>query len=34
MANAHPLLKRRARWTAPANTANGVVRAIRALLGL
>ena len=34
MANAHPRLKERARWVAPANNANGVVRAIRALLGL
>ena len=34
MANAHPRLKERARWIAPANNANGVVRAIRAVLGL
>jgi Cof subfamily protein (haloacid dehalogenase superfamily) len=34
MANAHPLLKERARWVAPTNNANGVVRTIRALLGL
>jgi len=34
MANAHPLLKERARWVAPANNANGVVRTIRAVLGL
>jgi Cof subfamily protein (haloacid dehalogenase superfamily) len=34
MANAHPLLKERATWTAPANTANGVVRTIRTVLGL
>jgi hypothetical protein len=34
MANAHPQLKERARWIAPANTANGVVRTIRAVLGL
>jgi Cof subfamily protein (haloacid dehalogenase superfamily) len=33
MANAHPQLKARARWIAPANNANGVVRTIRALLG-
>ena len=34
MANAHPLVKARARWIAPTNNANGVVRAIRAVLGL
>jgi hypothetical protein len=34
MANAHPRLKERARWAAPANNANGVVRTIRAVLGL
>jgi hydroxymethylpyrimidine pyrophosphatase-like HAD family hydrolase len=34
MANAHPLLKERASWTAPANSANGVVRTIRTVLGL
>jgi Cof subfamily protein (haloacid dehalogenase superfamily) len=34
MANAHPLLKERARYRAPANSANGVVRTIRAVLGL
>jgi hypothetical protein len=34
MANAHPLVKQRARWVAPTNNANGVVRTIRALLGL
>jgi Cof subfamily protein (haloacid dehalogenase superfamily) len=34
MENAHPQLKARARFTAPANTDNGVVRAIRNLLGL
>jgi Cof subfamily protein (haloacid dehalogenase superfamily) len=34
MANAHPLLKARARWVAPTNNANGVVRTIRALLGI
>ncbi len=34
MANAHPLVKQRARWIAPTNNANGVVRAIRAVLGL
>jgi hypothetical protein len=33
MANAHPLLKERARWVAPANNANGVVRTIRTVLG-
>ena len=34
MANAHPLLKERARFLAPGNNANGVVRTIRAVLGL
>lgn len=34
MANAHPQLKARARWVAPANNANGVVRTIRTVLGL
>jgi len=34
MANAHPLLKEKARWVAPANNANGVVRTIRTALGL
>jgi len=34
MANAHPALKERARFVAPANNANGVVRTIRAVLGL
>ncbi|GAB4057934.1 Cof-type HAD-IIB family hydrolase [Uliginosibacterium sediminicola] len=34
MANAHPQLKARARYHAPANTENGVVRCIRAVLGL
>ncbi|HXY42500.1 MAG TPA: Cof-type HAD-IIB family hydrolase [Vicinamibacteria bacterium] len=34
MANAHPLVKERARWIAPTNNANGVVRTIRAVLGL
>ena len=33
-ANAHPLLKERANWVAPANNANGVVRTIRTVLGL
>jgi Cof subfamily protein (haloacid dehalogenase superfamily) len=33
MANAHPLLKQRARFWAPGNNANGVVRAIKMLLG-
>jgi Cof subfamily protein (haloacid dehalogenase superfamily) len=32
--NAHPLLKERARYLAPANNANGVVRTIRTVLGL
>lgn len=34
MANAHPLLRERASWTAPTNSANGVVRTIRAVMGL
>jgi hypothetical protein len=34
MANAHPRLKERANWVAPANNANGVVRTIRTVLGL
>lgn len=34
MANAHPLLKARARFIAPGNTENGVVRTIKAVLGL
>jgi hypothetical protein len=34
VANAHPLLKARARFVAPANNANGVVRTVRAVLGL
>jgi len=34
MANAHPLLRERARWIAPTNNANGVVRTIRTALGL
>lgn len=34
MANAHPLVKELATWTAPTNSANGVVRTIRTLIGL
>lgn len=34
MANAHPQLKKRAAWRAPANNANGVVRTIRTTLGI
>lgn len=34
MANAHPLLKARAAYIAPPNTENGVIRTIRAVLGL
>jgi Cof subfamily protein (haloacid dehalogenase superfamily) len=34
MENAHPDLRARARFTAPANTDNGVVRTIRTVLGL
>jgi haloacid dehalogenase-like hydrolase len=34
MDNAHPLLRERARYVAPPNTENGVVRAISAVLGL
>lgn len=34
MANAHPLLKERARYLSPGNADNGVVRTIKAVLGL
>lgn len=34
MANAHPQLKERANYLAPGNTDNGVVRTIKAVLGL
>ena len=34
MENAHPLLRERARFVAPANTENGVVRTISTALGL
>ena len=34
MDNAHPLLRERARYVAPPNTENGVVRTISAVLGL
>lgn len=34
MANAHPKLKERARFLAPGNTDNGVVRTIKAVLGI
>jgi hydroxymethylpyrimidine pyrophosphatase-like HAD family hydrolase len=34
MANAHPLLKARAKFLAPGNTDNGVVRAIKAVFDL
>jgi hydroxymethylpyrimidine pyrophosphatase-like HAD family hydrolase len=34
MSNAHPLLKERARYVAPSNLDNGVVRAISSLLEL
>jgi Cof subfamily protein (haloacid dehalogenase superfamily) len=34
MANAHPVLAERARYRAPGNTDNGVVRTIRHVLGL
>ncbi len=34
MSNAHPLLKQRARYLAPSNLENGVVRSISSLLGL
>lgn len=34
MANAHPLLKQRARFMSPGNTANGVVRTIKSVLGI
>ena len=34
MANAHPLLKAHAKFLAPGNTENGVVRTIRSVLGI
>jgi hydroxymethylpyrimidine pyrophosphatase-like HAD family hydrolase len=34
MANAHPTLAERARYRAPGNTDNGVVRTIRHVLDL
>ena len=34
MDNAHPEVRAHARYVAPANTANGVVRTIRSVLGL
>jgi Cof subfamily protein (haloacid dehalogenase superfamily) len=34
MSNAHPVLRARARYVAPPNTENGVVRTISAVLGL
>ena len=34
MDNAHPEVRAHARFVAPANTANGVVRTIRSVLGL
>ena len=34
MANAHPVLSERARYRAPGNTENGVVRTIKSVLGL
>jgi hypothetical protein len=34
MANAHPLLKERARYLAPGNSDNGVIRTIKSVLGL
>ena len=34
MANAHPVLAERARYRAPGNTDNGVVRTIKSVLGL
>ena len=34
MANAHPVLAERARFRAPGNTDNGVVRTINSVLGL
>ena len=34
MANAHPLLKARASYLSPENTANGVVRTIKSVLGI
>ena len=34
MANAHPLLKERANYLSPGNADNGVVRTIKAVLGI
>jgi hypothetical protein len=34
MHNAHPLLRERARYVAPPNSENGVVRTISSVLGL
>ena len=34
MDNAHPLLRERARYVAPPNSENGVIRTISAVLGL
>lgn len=34
MANAHPALRARARYVAPSNTQNGVVRTIASVLGI
>ena len=34
MDNAHPDIRAHARFVAPPNTANGVVRTIRSVLGL
>jgi hydroxymethylpyrimidine pyrophosphatase-like HAD family hydrolase len=34
MHNAHPVLRERARYVAPPNTENGVVRTISSVLGL
>ena len=34
MANAHPVLAERARYRAPGNTDNGVVRTIKSVLGI
>jgi hydroxymethylpyrimidine pyrophosphatase-like HAD family hydrolase len=34
MYNAHPVLRERARYVAPPNTDNGVVRTISSVLGL
>jgi len=34
MDNAHPLLRERARYIAPPNSENGVVRTISSVLGL